>query len=507
MASIGRAGATRQRLRDEDERGASPARRRALRGAGLLFASMLLIPFSDAAAKYLTTHGHHTLQVVWLRQVVQCAVVWPVAMWVHGVRGAADISRRQLLLLLCRGGCILGATICFYGAIQHMPLANAIAITFTEPMILLVLSAVLLHERVRPTRWLAGLVGFAAVLLVVKPGTSGFQPASLLALLASLFFSLYLLVTRGLLVGTRPLSKLLLLAYQAVPGAVGLAAAMPALWSPLASAFEVSLGLSMGMVGACSHALLILAFAECEASFLAPLFYTEILMQATLGYAFWGDVPDALAVLGIAIIIGVGTYLGATEEAKEEAEEKQQQEAAPAAEPSEAQEPQQQTAPVASSSSPVGGMEVAYELRPSGIAGRGIFAREPIKRGQRVWRYELGVSVLEHDEASLARRLQQMPTHAARVDLLEHVYTWEGTAVEILDDAKVWNHAVDHNTGNHPDEAAGAGDGVSSYARRDIAAGEELTDDYATFEELRWFEAMCEAHGAASCVAVGRAHR
>jgi SET domain-containing protein len=151
-------------------------------------------------------------------------------------------------------------------------------------------------------------------------------------------------------------------------------------------------------------------------------------------------------------------------------------------------------------------VQVPYELKPSSIAGTGIFATQPIKRGTRVWRYEVGVSVAEHDEASLKARVASMSKTEA-VDLLEHVYTWEGRVIEILDDAKIWNHAADHNTGNHPDEAKGEGDGMSSYARRDIEVGEELTDDYATFEEIPWFEQLCVEHGASSCVMVGRAHR
>ena len=151
-------------------------------------------------------------------------------------------------------------------------------------------------------------------------------------------------------------------------------------------------------------------------------------------------------------------------------------------------------------------MNVPYELCDSPIAGRGIFASAPIARGTLVWKYVPGESVLEHDEASLRKRLQGSWDEEI-IDLLEHIYVWDGFAIEILDDAKVWNHAADHNTGNHPDEADGAGDGVSSYARRDIAAGEELTDDYATFDELPWFEEICSQYGAQSCLRVGRKHR
>ena len=153
-----------------------------------------------------------------------------------------------------------------------------------------------------------------------------------------------------------------------------------------------------------------------------------------------------------------------------------------------------------------GGMCVPYRIGPSAIAGEGIFATAPIKRGQLLWRYVVGVSVLEHNEASLRSRLAGMAA-ADVVDLLEHIYVWNGLAIEILDDAKIWNHAAHPNTGNHPDEASGEGDGVSSYALRDIEVGEELTDDYATFGDVPWYETICTEHGAHSCLSVGRTYR
>ena len=127
---------------------------------------------------------------------------------------------------------------------------------------------------------------------------------------------------------------------------------------------------------------------------------------------------------------------------------------------------------------PVHGFRVGYKLGPSQVAGRGVFAVAPIKRGTLIWEYTVGESVLEHDEASLLARLSGIKSQAQVGNLLEHIYVWDGKAIEILDDASIWNHAPKPNTGEHPD-GEGAGDGLSSYALRDIAAGEELTDDYA----------------------------
>ena len=91
-------------------------------------------------------------------------------------------------------------------------------------------------------------------------------------------------------------------------------------------------------------------------------------------------------------------------------------------------------------------------------------------------------------------------SHAGLIDLTESTMGLSRVR-ESPSDYRSWRGWTSGQSGD------AVGDGMSSYALRDIKAGEELTDDYATFEELRWFEAMCEAHGAASCVAVGRAHR
>ena len=147
-------------------------------------------------------------------------------------------------------------------------------------------------------------------------------------------------------------------------------------------------------------------------------------------------------------------------------------------------------------------MQVPYELRASSIAGVGLFATAPIARGTLLWKYG-PESVIVHNEESLRARLADL-SKPGQVELCEHVYCWEGKVIEILDDAKMWNHArAGQNTGNHPDEAQGEGDGESSYALRDIEAGEELLDDYSTYDALPWFEAVCAEVGAQSCTTVG----
>lgn len=151
-------------------------------------------------------------------------------------------------------------------------------------------------------------------------------------------------------------------------------------------------------------------------------------------------------------------------------------------------------------------MQVPYELKPSSIAGTGLFATERIARGALLWLYSPS-SVTEHDEPSLRAKLARLSA-SEQVVLCEHVYTWQGKVIEIHDDSKFWNHASlesGQNTGNHPDAELGEGDGMSSYALRDIEPGEEFLDDYSSYDEIEWFEDICRHLGAKSCVAVGLA--
>lgn len=146
-----------------------------------------------------------------------------------------------------------------------------------------------------------------------------------------------------------------------------------------------------------------------------------------------------------------------------------------------------------------GAMQVPYELKESSIAGMGLFATEPLKRGMLLWKCD-ETSVCTHTAESLRAKLAALSKEDAK-ELLEHVYAWEGEVIEIIGDGKYWNHSTTANTGNHPDE--GAGDGISSYALRDIAVGEELLDDYSAHSSVPWLEEFCKQYEAVSCTQVG----
>eukprot|EP00992_Anisonema_acinus_P007803 TRINITY_DN3795_c0_g1_i1.p2 TRINITY_DN3795_c0_g1~~TRINITY_DN3795_c0_g1_i1.p2 ORF type:complete len:150 (+),score=41.91 TRINITY_DN3795_c0_g1_i1:52-501(+) len=149
-------------------------------------------------------------------------------------------------------------------------------------------------------------------------------------------------------------------------------------------------------------------------------------------------------------------------------------------------------------------MQVPYEVRPSPLGGRGLFATADIPAGTLLWKYS-EESVHFHDEASLRAKLATMTKEDAK-ELLEHIYCWEGKACDIQDDGRLWNHTrrggAACNTGPDPS----GGDEDSSYAIRDIKANEELLDDYGTYERLPWFETLCREYGAESCIVIGETY-
>lgn len=141
-------------------------------------------------------------------------------------------------------------------------------------------------------------------------------------------------------------------------------------------------------------------------------------------------------------------------------------------------------------------MQVPYDLKESHIAGLGLFARERIPKGTLLWKYD-AKSVRTYASADAVRAELKTRSDEAVVHFLEHAYCWDGKVCEILDDGRFWNHSKAPNTGSLPD------DPESSFALRDLEAGEELLDDYSQHDMLDWFEGICKEHAISSSSAVG----
>jgi len=276
-----------------------------LPGILLMLAAMTVVPMMDGVAKHLSA-TFPVLQVVWARYFFHLLILFPVVLWRHG---ASALLLRNPWLQIIRGGFLLGSTILFFAAIAVMPIADALALVFVAPLVVTALSPLVLGERVGPRRWTAVSVGFVGVLVIVRPGLSTFHPEMLLALGGGTVYACYSLATRKLSGSAPPLVTLV---YTALLGALVMSAAVPAVWTP-PDAGDVAWMAMMGALAAGGHLLIIKSFEHAEASLLAPLGYSEIVMATVVGYLAFGDFPDAWTWVGVAIVIASGLYVSLRE--------------------------------------------------------------------------------------------------------------------------------------------------------------------------------------------------
>jgi drug/metabolite transporter (DMT)-like permease len=278
-----------------------------LRGALLIMGAVLVFSFMDTIAKYLGRFypvtgllfarylAHLLVMIVWLAPRMKSGVLRPHYPVLQIIRG---------VLLVC-------STFCFFHALRFLPLAEASAIGFLHPLLLVALSGPMLKEKVRPARWVAVIAGFSGVLIIVRPGGGLLTPAALLPMAMALFFSLYQIITRMLSGKENSYTTLF---YTAFIGSVVsvLGIVVPGGWiTP--SAPHALLILCMGVLGASGHFMMIKAFDSAPASSLAPFAFSQIIWVTLLGYFFYNDFPSGGSLLGMAIIAASGLYVALSE--------------------------------------------------------------------------------------------------------------------------------------------------------------------------------------------------
>lgn len=206
---------------------------------------------------------------------------------------------------LSRATLLLGSTLCNFGAVSFLPLAEVKAISFVSPLLVTVFAVWLLGERVNRGRWVAILVGFGGTLFIVRPGSAMLSPAVFLALGSAFCYSLYQIMTRRISTGDDPLTTLF---YTALVGSVFMSFMLPYVWRT-PELRHVPLLLLLGVMGMGGHFLLIRALAIERASALSPFGYSQLLWITVSGFVVFGDVPDARSVTGMAIIVAAGLYV------------------------------------------------------------------------------------------------------------------------------------------------------------------------------------------------------
>ncbi len=270
-------------------------------GIALILVTLLLFVSMDTLVKYLVQRNPAPV-LIWLRFLVHMVVAAGIMLAVprlrHLVRSKAPA--RQLL----RSALLLSTTSSFFFGLKYLKFADLVVLNQAAPLIVVVLSVFFLGEKVGPRRWLGVLVGFAGVLIVLKPGF-GFEWASLFGIASAIIYAVYQIMTRSLSLADHTMTTFF---YTASVGSVVMAAAAPFFWqTPIWS--DAILACLPGIFGGFGHLLLIMAFARSEASLLAPYFYTVIIWATLLGWALFGEVPDVATFVGAGLIVTAGFYV------------------------------------------------------------------------------------------------------------------------------------------------------------------------------------------------------
>ena len=274
-----------------------------LRAAGWMTGAMAMFAVEDAAIKVLGVRLGAG-QIVAALGVAGLAVFWALLARDGGRLWTRDLLRPAVVLR--NAGELLG-TLCFVSALALSDLASASAILQALPLALVMGGALFLGERVGWRRWAAILAGFAGVLMIVRPGTAAFQPASLLALVAVAGLALRDLSTRRMPRHV-PSHQLSASAYAAlIPGGLALAAAegRAMLVPDRAEALALAVAVLVGTLG---YAMMVRATRVGEASAVAPFRYTRLVFTLVLAVAFFGERPDAATLAGAAVIVGAGSF-------------------------------------------------------------------------------------------------------------------------------------------------------------------------------------------------------
>lgn len=274
---------------------------RPLRGIVLALLGVSGFALMDAAAKHLSA-GYPVGQIIFVRNLFALLPLL-LLLWRDG--GLAVMHSRQPGLQVVRGLAIFGALVTFFLGLRYLGLAEATAIGFAAPLFITALSVPMLGERVGVHRWSAVLVGFAGVVIMLRPGGDSLQLAVLLPLAAAFFYGLAMNATRRL---SRTDATPAIAIYGNLTALFLSLAMLPFGWVTPAGP-DLWVFAAMGLIGGCSTYLLTLAYRFAAASVIAPFDYIALVWAVVLGWLIWRELPDLATWIGVAVLISSGLYI------------------------------------------------------------------------------------------------------------------------------------------------------------------------------------------------------
>lgn len=275
---------------------------------GILFMCIAasLFPAMNGVAK-LMSQDYSSEQVVWARTISH--LVFMLALFVPQ-SGWAIVRTRRPGVQFFRSCMLIVSTFLFFTAIKFVPIAQAASISFTAPLIVVMLAGPMLGEKVTLARVLAVIAGFIGALVVIRPGSAVFHWASLLILGSACCFAIYQVLTRRVAGFDAPATSAV---HSALVGSVLMSIVVPFSWKTPDSWTAVLLLGSLGVLGGLGHYCVARALTYAPANLLSPFQYWQMVGSVAVGYLLFAEVPDAFTWLGTALIIAAGLYVGIRE--------------------------------------------------------------------------------------------------------------------------------------------------------------------------------------------------
>lgn len=272
---------------------------------GILFMCLAgsFFPVMNGLAK-LMSQSYASEQVVWARTLSHLIFVLALFLPRHGWR---IVHTRRPGVQFFRSCMLISSTFLFFTAIKVVPIAQAASISFTAPLIVVLLAGPMLGEKVTLARVMAVVVGFVGVLVVIRPGAAVFQWASFLIVGSAACYAMYQVLTRRVAGFDPPETSVV---YSALVGSVLMSLVVPFSWKTPGTWTDVLLLGSLGVLGGLGHYCIARAMTYAPANFVSPFQYWQLVGSVAVGYLMFGEVPDAFVWLGAALIIAAGLYVG-----------------------------------------------------------------------------------------------------------------------------------------------------------------------------------------------------
>ena len=275
-----------------------------LRGSLLIIITTLCFTAMDAQVKYFSIYTTFIV-FVWAKYFGQ--TVFLSFFFYKNRKRIFEYGNLKLQIL--RGVCTICPTMGFFLALKYVPLAEATALGFLHPIMVVVASAFILKEKLTTGKIFVVLLGFLGVLIITRPGLGVIHPASLLIIFANLLFGIYQIVSKYLDKISNETSTLFFTTMFGLIVSSIFLFLLPNNFSNLVD-FDLNNILIFlfffGLLTALGEYCLLAAYKTATASFLTPLFYTMLIWSTLYGFVIFKELPDFFSVFGALILVGAG---------------------------------------------------------------------------------------------------------------------------------------------------------------------------------------------------------